>query len=309
MTSNVVVIGPPDDDQVVALVAALKARGETVHVHHMGVTDVGAWSWSPDGIVTPDGLCLTDARSVFVRSIPIQPPVFDDEWIRPADEAGWLRGAAGFQRVHGFLKSVHLALTERGIPVVNPLEGFAFHRSKPATDLTLAEAGIPVPRGVATSDPALVRDLMDEVGPVVYKPVAGGGHCRELDPARLDVESAALAMAPCYFQELVPGENLRIYILGGRLLAAFIIDSEEIDFRDREGDIRVVSPPSEVVADVVTAAQALGLVFTGADVKLPPDGGHVVLDVNPSPMFARLDELVDGAITSGLAEHLIEADR
>lgn len=305
MTSRVVIIGPPDDDQVAAVETAVRAAGGWVHVHHMCTSDVDNWTWTPDCIDTPDGIRLTSASGVYVRSIPLRPPSHGEEWVRPDEETAWLEAAARYQRVHGFLKSVQLALGERGIEVVNPLSSYMFHRSKPAADLTLAAAGIPVPRGVATSDPALVDDLVDRVGSVVYKPVAGGGRCRELEPASMEAEGPALAIAPVYFQEHIRGQNIRIYTIGDELLAAFVIESIDVDFRGRESAIIPFTPTEDVTVTAVRAAAALGMVFAGSDIKLLPDGRHVVLDVNPSPMFAGLDHLVGDAIAAGLARRLM----
>jgi glutathione synthase/RimK-type ligase-like ATP-grasp enzyme len=305
VTTGVVIIGPPDDAQVCALAAAVRSHGGVARTYRMSTADAGEWEWASNRIVTPDGLCLTKARGIYLRSIPIQLPVHSEDWVRRTDESEWIRGAARFQRIHGFLKSVHLALSERGCEVINPLWGYAFHRSKPAADLTLASAGIRVPRGIATSSPAMVKEFMEQVGRVVYKPVAGGGRCRELDPARLADHKVALAAAPCYFQELIPGENLRIYTLGDVVLAAFIIESDDIDYRERETGVRLVTASPEAAATAIRAAGELGLTFAGSDIKLLPDGSHVVLDVNPSPMFAGLDALADGRIADRLALRLM----
>jgi len=276
-----------------------------VQIHEMSTANAAAWTWSTDGIVTPDGLVLTSARGIYFRSVPLPLPSHATEWIQTSEEREWAGRAAASQRIHGFLKSVHLALAERDVKVINPLWGHAFHRSKPGTDLRLAAAGIPVPRGVATSDPDLVRDFMEEVGQVVYKPVAGGGRCRKLQAGRVDDHATALAAAPCYFQELIQGDNLRIYTLGDRVVTAFLIESDQVDYREREQAISVFTPPGDVCKTAVRAASELGLIFAGSDIKLLPDGSHVVLDVNPSPMFAALDERVAGKIADSLAIRLL----
>ncbi len=264
------------------------------------------WTWGADRISVADH-AVTKSRGVFVRSIPILLPEHDQPRISETDEAAWLERAAARQRMHGFFKSVQLSLEERGIPVVNPLWGFAYHRSKPGADLALALAGIPVPRGVATKDPSHVQELIDEVGAVVYKPVAGGGRCRVLHPSDLETKSDRLGQAPCYFQELVPGKNLRVYTMADRVLTAFDIEADDVDFRGRETKISQFDLPPEIVQTALTAAEVLGLPFAGTDIKLCPDGRHVVLDVNPSPMFAALDRSVDGAIALGIIDHLLGA--
>ena len=52
------------------------------------------------------------------------------------------------------------------------------------------------------------------------------------------------------------------------------------------------------------AADALGMVFAGIDVKDPGTGEYTVLDVNPSPMFASLSEMAGIDIAGALASRL-----
>ncbi len=190
------------------------------------------------------------------------------------------------------------------MPILNSLWGYRHHRSKPGADAALAAAGLPVPRGVATSDPATVDALLDEVGEVVYKPVAGGGRCRVLDPSMLRTGRSRLEVAPVYFQELVPGRNLRVYAIDDRVVAAFDIEADDVDFRGAETAIEVIELDDEVEALTIEAARVLGLRFSGSDIKETPDGRHVVLDVNPSPMFAGIDRRVGGAIAGSIVDTL-----
>jgi glutathione synthase/RimK-type ligase-like ATP-grasp enzyme len=309
VTERVAIVGPPDDPQVRAVGAALEQIGVEFDVVHMHLDDVSRWRWTPDDIMTPAGVRLSDAAGVYVRSMPVRVPGDGSEWVRPASEQRLLDDVGRNQRRHGFLKSVHLALSERGVDVVNPLWGYAYHRSKPAADLALAAAGLAVPRGIATSDAAMVAAFMDEVGPVVYKPVAGGGRCRVLDPDDLTRRASALNSAPSYFQELVAGSNLRVYTIGDEVVAVFDIESDQIDYRGFETGVSVVTPWPELCDVSIRAARALGLTFAGTDVKCRGRTDLTVLDVNPSPMFAALDARVDGTIASSIARRLTNGTR
>lgn len=304
MTNPIILVGPADDPQVQALQTAASQRGVSTAVLHLSAHHPSEWQWAANGIAVGD-LRVSEALGVFVRSVPILLPEHKAPWLTESDEVEWLEQAAARQRMHGFYKSLQLSLEERGVPVVNPLWGFAYHRSKPGADLALALAGVPVPRGVATTEPARVNDLMAEVGAVVYKPVAGGGRCRVLRQGDLEAKAHRLARTPCYFQELIPGRNLRVYTMADRILAAFDIEADDVDFRGRETKISRIALSPEVEETAIRAAEVLGLPFSGSDIKLCPDGRHVVLDVNPSPMFAGLDGTVDGAIGRGIVDHLI----
>ena len=99
---------------------------------------------------------------------------------------------------------------------------FFFHRSKPAADQQLDLAGVPVPSGLVSTDADEVRRFADEVGEVVYKPVAGGGACWALDPAELDdpLTRRRLSRSPVLFQERVRGRDVRIYTVDGEVADA-----------------------------------------------------------------------------------------
>lgn len=305
MSAPILVLGPPDDAQVLAVERAAAARKVPLRALRLSTTHPGRWRWTPDRIETSDGDRLDDVRGIYVRSMPTPTPEHRTEHVAEDDEAAWLDQAERRRRRLGFFKSVQLALDERGVPILNSLWGYRHHRSKPGADAALAAAGIPVPRGVATSDPATVDALLDEVGEVVYKPVAGGGRCRVLDPSVLRSARSRLDVAPVYFQELVPGRNLRIYAVDDRIVAAFDIKADDVDFRGAETSIEVIELDDDVARLAIEAAKVLGLRFSGSDIKATPDGRHVVLDVNPSPMFAGIDHRVDGAIAGSIVDTLL----
>ena len=74
---------------------------------------------------------------------------------------------------------------------------------------------------------------------MVYKPLAGGGRCRRLTDADLSAERLSrLAAAPVLFQAEVPGTNIRVYVVGGAVVAAYQIVSDELDYRGAEADVR-----------------------------------------------------------------------
>ena len=101
---------------------------------------------------------------------------------------------------------------------------------------TTKAISVPVPRTLASNDPdavaAFARDLG---GPMVYKPLAGGGLCRRVGVRDLRSERLrALAAAPVLFQEEVVGRNIRVYVVGGEIAATFEIVSEAVDYRGAE---------------------------------------------------------------------------
>ena len=124
-----------------------------------------------------------------------------------------------------------------GLPIYNPLSASDAVR-KPYQMAELARAGLPVPETLWTNDPAAVRRFADGRR-IAYKPVAGGAATRELEASDLDdAKLARLANAPVTFQELLAGRDIRVFILDGRVVAAFQIHSQALDYRQNEGEGR-----------------------------------------------------------------------
>ena len=54
-------------------------------------------------------------------------------------------------------------------------------------------------------------------------------------------------------------------------------------------------------------AQSLGLEFAGLDLRMPPNGEPVCLEVNPSPAFSYYEMASGLPIAAALARHLVGA--
>jgi glutathione synthase/RimK-type ligase-like ATP-grasp enzyme len=197
---------------------------------------------------------------------------------------------------------------------VNSVDATWFHRSKPAADLRLRAAGVGAPRSLVSDDPAAVREFVeaisaDAVNPgdcVVRKPVAGGGACVAVRPEDLtDGALAGLATAPALFQERIRGEDLRVYVLAGEVVAGALIETTALDYRGNESGISALAVDDELADLCLRAASALGMVFSGIDVKRAADGCLTVLDVNPSPMFLAIERRTRQPIADRLAARLV----
>ena len=298
------VFGAEGDEQVGAVQKAVSALGESVVTLRLTSEEMGAWDWAIDGIRRPDGFRLDDLRSVYVRSIPTPIPQHHSPVVARREESAWLAAAERGRAVLGAARAAQRSLADRGVEMVNPVEAFWYHRSKPGADQRLANVGIPVPRGLVTTNARSVADFIDEVGDVVYKPVAGGGACRLLDRSELDEASRALSVAPVLFQERIVGRDLRIYVVGGQVVGSCVIHTDAIDYRGNETGIEAIETWPELEGLAVRAANALGMTFSGIDIKQVPDGRLTVLDVNPSPMFVGISQSTGIDVAHAMAVYL-----
>jgi glutathione synthase/RimK-type ligase-like ATP-grasp enzyme len=178
--------------------------------------------------------------------------------------------------------------TELGVPMYNPARN-DWRNSKGFQIAALSQAGLPVPRTLWTNDPEAVRRFADGKR-VVYKPVAGGAATKELAPEDLtDERLRALSGAPVTFQELLDGDNYRVYCLDGRVIATIRVTSAAIDFRQNEEIVEETELPPEVLAQCLKAAEVIGMRWTGMDLRAHSDGTLRFLELNSSPMFLGFD--------------------
>lgn len=92
---------------------------------------------------------------------------------------------------------------------------------------------------------------------------------------------------PTQFQELVPGTDVRVHVVGPEVFAS-AIDSNVVDYRyaRRTAGGEVEMSPIELRGDVrdacVSMVRSMGLELVGVDLKLAPGGAIVCFEVNPS---------------------------
>lgn len=195
-----------------------------------------------------------------------------------------------------------------GLPArwVNGWGAYQLHQTKPEQLARVAARGISVPDTLCTNDPEAVRQFAARHPRAIFKPVQGGAHARRVVPRHLETKNlASLAVAPVTLQEEVPGENVRVFVAGDRVLACRILTGE-LDYRDDpEPRIEAIELPSQVAADCREIARLLDLLWTGIDFRRTPDGRYVFLEANPSPMFLGFEHHTGLPLTDSLAALLL----
>ncbi len=306
-TGPVVLVGAREDTHIQAVEQKLREDGvDTVVVDTLVFPEETRLSLTDtlDGIVV-DGRPVGRPASIYLRGLYTSPLAFMVDAQEAMDE-DWRTTLTTF-REKGTLVTALISRWERlGVPIYNPISNdWLMH--KPAQISLLKAAGLPVPETLWTNDPEAVRRFAAGRR-VAYKPVMGGAATRELKPEDLtDERLATLGAAPVTFQELLPGEDIRVYVLEGEVIAALRITTQSLDFRQNEEKIEQIQLPPEVVAHCVKACQVLGLRWTGLDLKRGQDGVLKFLELNGSAMFlgfdARAGTDILGHFCRALARH------
>lgn len=254
-----------------------------------------------------DGRSLARPAAVYLRSLYQSPAGFGVHVEEEHMRRDWRQTLAKFEERNTLLASVLLRWEALGVPIYNPVS-IQRNITKPFQLALLARAGLPVPRTLWTNDPEAVKEFAKS-GPVIYKPVQGGAATRELTDQDLSERRLQkLSQAPVTFQERLPGDDIRVYVIDGVIAARFRIVTDAIDFRQNEKAIERIELPEEVERQCIRAAEVLGLRFTGMDLKGDAEGRLRILELNPSAMFLGFDILgksdILGALTRALVKHL-----
>lgn len=312
-THQVGIFGGQDEPHVARVAATLRERGANPLIINLGDFPARLRIFLEDGIPHVDATKLDRPGAWYLRTIPLTLPFFDfDPNIEAASVAEvlarWRSRYAAERERQSFLAGFMLALARHGARLVNPPATFDQHFVKTEQLDRLRAAGVPVPRTLATNDTeALRRFVADVDAPVVYKPLAGGALCRRLEPIDLeDARLETLARAPVLFQEEVAGKNIRVYVVAGRVVAAYEIVAPELDYRGNEQEVIEVTLPEEEEHAAIRAAEACAMIFTGLDIKRRVDNSFAVLECNPSPMFAGIERWTEKTlVTEALADLLL----
>ena len=305
MTSlPVVLVGAPDDPHVDAIAAALGERGvEAVVVDTLSFPErpsIALGDRLDD--VTIDGRDLSRPAAVYLRDIYSSPLAFGVDASEEMDH-DWRRVLIAFREKAHVLFPLLGRWSEQGVPLYNPTPA-DWLMTKPMQLALLRRAGMPVPETVWTNDPAAVRDFA-QGRRVAYKPVAGGAATKELAPEDLtDERLGALRGAPVTFQELLEGDNYRVYCIDGKVVATIRVESESLDYRQQERAIEAVTLPDEILEQCVEATALLGLRWSGIDLKADAAGNLKFLELNSSPMFLGFDRNAGTKILDSLANAL-----
>ena len=207
-----------------------------------------------------------------------------------------------------------------GIPLFNSAEAIRLCDSKGETALALAAKGISTPEtvlapltydGIGYTQTDFVLTACERLGlPVVIKELFGsfGAQVYLADTVEEAMRIvASLGARPFLFQAFVAasrGRDVRVNVVGDRVVASMLRKGREGDFRSNIGQGgagEAFALSDEAAALAVAACGAVGADFAGVDLLFTPDG-MTVCEVNSNPQFAGTYRYLG----VNMAEHILE---
>ncbi len=207
-------------------------------------------------------------------------------------------------------------LAARGVRVLNPPRAVEVCVDKYLTTAVLEAAGLRVPPTIVCQHADAALEAFTALGgDVVVKPLFGSegrGMVRVSDPEMAWRTFRTLERTACvlYLQQFIrhPGWDLRVFVLGGRVLTAMRRYARD-DWRTNvaqggRAEVAVIGPDEEQLA--LRAAEAVGAPVAGVDLLPGPNGAWYVLEVNAVPGWRALAPVTGVDIAAAIVRYLTQ---
>jgi glutathione synthase/RimK-type ligase-like ATP-grasp enzyme len=190
-------------------------------------------------------------------------------------------------------------------PVINRFAGAISNESKAYQALLIRRSRLLIPTTLITNDISAARQFYDEfAGRVIHKSLSGRSIGTRLLNKDLLSRLFSNSRLPLQLQEFIPGANIRVHVVGDRLIATRIwSDAVDYRFAIRENSSVRMEPlclPPPIAEDCVRLSEECGILFAGIDLKETPSGNFYCFEINPSPGFSFFEQITHQPISLAL---------
>lgn len=206
-------------------------------------------------------------------------------------------------------KDVKLAyyLEQLGLPVFNSSEAIGICDDKARTHLALMKSNIPMPRTIiAPMTFANIGytnyDFLERVAQMLGYPMivkeAFGSFGQQVylvhDDKELQEQMKKIGAKPVIFQEFIQssfGRDIRLEVVGGKVIAAMYRYSDTGDFRANltiGGKMRAYEPTKEQSELAIRCCEMIGLDFAGVDILFGENEEPLVCEINSNAHFKNI---------------------
>ena len=218
-------------------------------------------------------------------------------------------------------KYISHMLEKSGLRLFNSHGAIEVCDDKMLTSITLANAGIPMPKtlagllcydGDAEIGENVFNRIESELGyPVVVKTSYGSlgkGVFKADNRGELTEIANKLKCTPHLFQQFVKssaGRDIRAIVIGGKFVAS-MLRSSDCDFRSNlelGGRAQAFDPPQELISLCERVAKLLKLDYCGIDVLFGEEG-YYICEVNSNAFFGGIEKATNINIAKAYAGYI-----
>jgi hypothetical protein len=292
------IAGGETDPNVDSLVAQAERRGMDARTLRVGTGTNPSLAWSFD-----DDRLLIDGEEVSPAGVFLRYDVFGH--LADGRQATAYRANAWYTALQGWM------LAHPPVRMLN--RRYGGQMNKPFMLHLAARMGLDIPQTRVTNELDAVEREAAAAGPMIAKPLTGGGYAQPLEELLAGTERRdGRSAAPAFVQRRMVAPEVRVYGVGtgaSRRFVAFRVDSEALDYRVDDDSVVVHLSLDDVGAEVVEGLgrvmDVLEMDYGAADFKADPDSGRLAfLEVNSAPMFAGFDAVSDSADSDAILDYL-----
>ena len=203
-------------------------------------------------------------------------------------------------------------LEDRGIRVMNSPRAIERTVDKFWTSALLEQCGLPTPDTIVCESPEEAMVAFRALGDVIVKPLFGSmglGMVRVADEemAYRVFQTIETIRGVYYLQRTVDheGRDLRVFVLGGRVLAAIERRAQGWRTNMARGAVgRPVALSDAWARLAIRAAAAVGAEYAGVDLLPARDGSVYVIEVNGVPGWEGLQGATGLDVAGALVDHI-----
>lgn len=204
------------------------------------------------------------------------------------------------------------------IPTLNSYHSILRAKSKLKTLQILSHYDIPVVKTMVINDPQYLKPAVKYIGdfPIIMKTIYGSyGAGVAIAETERSVKSTYGLLAgslgannAILLQEYIAeaeGKDIRIFVVGGEMVAAMQRNAEDGDFRSnvgQGGSGGPYDPTEEEIHMAIRATKAIGLEIAGVDI-IQTKHGPAIMEVNANPGFEELEEASGVNVAGAIVEY------
>lgn len=238
-------------------------------------------------------------RKIDISLVDIRDQIFNPQTYKVDFDIALERSVSSVKGMYAtqFLESL-------GVPVVNTSRIASICQDKFLTSLAIHRNGVPTPKFALVFTEREALAAVEKLGgyPVVVKPNLGSwgrlvAKVNDRDALEAIIEQKTTLGGPhhqaIYVQEYIekPGRDIRIHVIGGKVIAAIYRQSEHWITNTARGAEAIackIDKPLSVIAE--KAARSIGIGILGLDI-LETKNGYVANEVNHTMEFKNVQRV------------------